>query len=89
MPGLLFDDAVKIERARLQDYSDQSQAQRQLVRNHLRRRTQSAHQAVLVIRRPAGERDAVNTDRRHAKHIQQRDVEARDHQLNRADETAD
>src|ERR1051325_9338349 len=46
---LLLDDAVEIERARLQHYSDQRQPQRQLVRDELRRRTQAAHQAVLVI----------------------------------------
>src|SRR5207253_2031992 len=76
--SLLLDDRVKIERARYENDADQRQAEAQLVRDHLRRRAQSAHKAVLRVRRPARERDAVDADRRDAEDVQECYVEARD-----------
>src|SRR5689334_11433824 len=47
--GLVLDDLSEIECAGEHDDADQAQAERELVRNHLGRRTQTAHQAVLVV----------------------------------------
>ncbi len=82
-PGLVLDYLSEIESARHHDDADQAEAQRELVRDHLCRRTQAAHQAVLVVRRPAREHDAVHADRRDAEHVEQTDIEPRDRQRDR------
>ena len=46
---------------------------RDLVRDHLRARAQSAEQRVLVVRRPAGEHDAVHAERRDREDEQEAD----------------
>ena len=48
---------------------------RQLVADHLRRAAQSAQQRVLVVRSPAGERDAVNAHRGERQDEQHADVQ--------------
>ena len=64
----------------MQHNTDQRQAERQLVGNHLRRRAQPAHQTVFVVRRPAGQRDTINTNRSNAQHVKQRYVKTRNDQ---------
>src|SRR2546430_9101553 len=80
-PALLLDNRVEVERARYEHDADEREAEAQLVRDHLRRRAQAAHQAVLRVRRPSGERDAVDADRRDAEDVQERYVEARDDEV--------
>ena len=50
-----------------------AEAQRRLVGDHLRRGPHRAEQRVLRARRPAGEHDAVDRDRRHGQHEQDAD----------------
>src|SRR5205085_2863453 len=79
--ALLLDNRVEVERARYEDDADEREPQRQLVRDHLRRRAQAAHQTVLRVGRPARERDAVDADGRDAEDVEERDVEARDDEV--------
>jgi len=62
--ALLLDYGVEVERAGDEHDADERQAQAEFVGDHLRRRAQAAHQAVLRVGRPAGERYAVDADRR-------------------------
>ena len=74
----LFHDHAEIERAGAQHDADQRQAERQLVADQLRRGAQRAEQGVLVVRRPAGKRDAVDADGRDAEDDEQADVDVGD-----------
>ena len=76
--GLLLDDDAQVERLRAQHHADQREAQRQFVADQLRGGAQRAEQRVLVVRRPAGERDAVDADGGDAENDQQADVDIGD-----------
>ena len=54
------DDAVRRERARLEQHADDREPERGLVADQLRRRAHRAEQRVLRARRPAGEHHAVD-----------------------------
>src|SRR5215510_1858426 len=81
---LLLDYFGQIERARLDQNGDDRQRKRQLVTDHLRRRAQSAEQAVFRIRRPAADHDAVYAKTGHREDVEQPDVHVRDVQTDRA-----
>ena len=66
------------ERLRAQDDADEREAEGQLVADHLRGGAERAEQRELVVRRPAGERDAVDADGGDAEDDQQADVDVGD-----------
>ena len=70
------DNAVKIECAGEHHDADHRCPHREFVRDHLRRRTKAAHQAVLAVRRPTGESDPVNADRRNSQNKQDANIDA-------------
>ena len=76
--GLLLDDDAEIERAGAQNDADEREAEGELVADQLRRGAQRAEQRVLVVRRPAGERDAVDADGGDAENDEQADVDVGD-----------
>src|SRR5262245_17313176 len=83
-PRLLLDYFGQIERARLDHHGDDRKRQRQLITDHLRRRAQSAEQAVFRIRRPTADHDAVYAKAGHREDVQQPDVHVRDVQTDGA-----
>ncbi len=76
--GLAVDDVAQVERAGAEHDADQREAERELVADDLRGGAQRAEQRVLVVRRPAGERDAVDADGGDAEDDQQADVDVGD-----------
>ena len=78
MGGLAVDDVAQVERLGAEDDADQREAERELVADHLRGGAEGAEQGELVVRRPAGERDAVDADGGDAEDDEQADVEVGD-----------
>ena len=76
--GLLLDDDAQIERSGAEHDADQREAERQFVADELRRGAQRAEQGVFVVRRPAGESDAVDADGSDAENDEQADVDIGD-----------
>ena len=76
--GLLLDDDAQVERAGAQDDADEREAEGKLVADELRGGAQRAEQRVLVVRRPAGEGDAVDADGGDAEDDEQADVDVGD-----------
>ena len=70
-------DVAQAQRAGAQDDADQREAECELVADHLGAGAQRAEQRVLVVRRPAGERDAVDADGGDAEDDQQADIDDR------------
>ena len=78
MGGLAVDDVAQAERLGAQHDADQREAEGELVADHLRGGAERAEQRVLVVRGPAGERDAVDADGGDAEDDEQADVEVGD-----------
>ena len=76
------DELAEIEGAGQQQDADYRERQRQFVADHLRRTAQAAEKRILAIRRPTGQRDAVNANRRHSEHVKQRYIKSRNDELN-------
>jgi hypothetical protein len=76
--GLRLDDLSEIEGAGAQNDADEREAEGELVADHLGGRAQRAEQRVLVVRRPAGEGDAVDADGGDSKQNEQADVDVGD-----------
>ena len=68
----------RLKRLGAEDDADQREAKGELVADHLRGGAEAAEERELVVRRPAGERDAVDADRRDAEDDEQADVEVGD-----------
>ena len=68
----------RLKRAGAKDDADQRKPERELVADHLGAGAQRAEQRILVVRGPAGERDAVDADRGDAEDDQQADIEVGD-----------
>ena len=66
---------AQAQRIRQQQRRGDGQRHRQFVADHLRRAAQPAEQRVLVVRRPAGQRDAVDAHRGNRQHEQHADVQ--------------
>jgi len=86
---LAFDDGAQAERLGAEDNADQREAESKLIADHLRGSAKAAQQGEFVVRRPAGERDAVDPDRGNAKDNEQADVDVGDsedvHAMNAVD----
>src|ERR1043166_571452 len=80
---LALDDADERQRPRAEDHRDRGEPHGELVRDHLGRRSQGTEQRVLVVRRPAAERDGVDADARHGEEQQQPDVDVGAHEPRR------
>ena len=78
MRRLAVHDVAQAQRAGAEHDADQREAESQLVADHLRAGAQRAQQGILVVRRPAGERNAVDADRGDTEDHQQADVEVGD-----------
>ncbi len=76
--GLLLDDDAQIERAGAENDADEREAERQFVADELRRGAERAEQGVFVVRRPAGEGDAVDAHGSDAENDEQADVDVGD-----------
>src|SRR5439155_1665167 len=63
MPALRRDDVSEIEAVGHEQHADDGKRERELVTHHLRRTAQPSEQRILAIRGPAGERDAIDTQR--------------------------
>src|SRR3989441_12776575 len=57
------DDVSEIEAVGHEQHADDGKRERELVTHHLRRTAQPSEQRILAIRGPAGERDAIDTQR--------------------------
>ncbi len=73
--SLNIDDIGEGERLRTKYNADKREAEGEFVADHLCRGAKSSEQGVLVIRRPAGERDSVDADRCDAEDDEEADVE--------------
>ena len=69
------DDVGHVQARRDHQHDDEREAHRDLVADHLRRRAQRAEERVLRVRRPAGDDDAVDLDRRDRHQEQQAGVD--------------
>src|SRR5690606_24721677 len=81
--ALRVDDVGEPEGAREDHDADHREQHEDLVADHLRRGAQAPEQRVIVVRCPAGERDAVHRKTGHREEEQQRDVEVRDREPRR------
>ena len=68
----------RLSDAGAEDDADEREAEGELVADHLRGGAERAEQRVLVVRRPAGERDAVDADGGDAEDDEQADVDVGD-----------
>ena len=75
MRRLDVDDVAEPQRAGSDDDADERETECELVAHHLGAGAQSTEQRVFVVRRPAGERDAINADGGDAENDQQADIE--------------
>ena len=57
---LAVDDLAQAESVQDQQRCDQGESHRQFVADHLRGASQAAHQRIFIVRRPTGQRDAVD-----------------------------
>ncbi len=69
---------VEIEGPGAKDDADQREAESEFVADQLRGGAERAEQGILVVRRPAGERDAVDADGGDAEDHEQADVDVGD-----------
>src|SRR6185437_47542 len=76
--GLDVNDGTQVERAGAEDDADQREAEGKLVTDELGGGAQRAEQRILIVRGPAGERDAVDADGGDAEDDEQRDVDVGD-----------
>ena len=72
---LAVDDVAKAERSCAENDADERKAQGELVADHLRGSAEAAEESELIVRRPAGECDAVDADGGDAEDDEQADVE--------------
>ena len=73
--ALGLDDVDERHRAGQHQGANDRQTLRNLVGDHLRRRSQPSHERELRVRRPAADDDAVHTERRHGDDEEGADVE--------------
>jgi hypothetical protein len=73
--ALRVDELPEAERVEHQQRRGDRQRHRQLIADHLRRAAQAAQQRIFVVRRPSGQRDAVNSHAGQAKDEQDADVQ--------------
>ncbi len=73
--GLAVDDVAKAKGLCAKYDADKRKAECELVADHLRGGAKAAKESELVVRRPAGERDAVDADRGDAEDDEQADVD--------------
>ena len=76
--GLDVDDVAQAEGAGAKDDADEREAEGELVADDLGGGTERSQERVLIVRRPAGEGDAVDADRGDAKDDEQADVDVSD-----------
>ena len=76
--GLGFYDFSEIEGAGAQDDANEGEAEGELVADHLRGRAEGAEERVFVVRRPAGECDAVDADGGHSEKHEEADIDVGD-----------
>ena len=81
---LRIDDVAERHRVGEHQHRGERHAVRQLVADHLRRRSKRAQERVLAVRAPAGEHDAVHPHRRHGEHPEHGDVHVGDAERNRS-----
>ena len=74
VPLLRVYDVAQAEAACQDQHAHQREPERDFVAHHLRAGAESAQQGILVVRRPSGERHAVDADRGHAENQEQSGV---------------
>ena len=78
MRVLQVDDIAQAQRSGAQYDSNHREAERKLIADHLRGRAQRAEKRIFIVRRPTGERDAVDADGGDAENHQQADIQVGD-----------
>ena len=73
-------DVRQVKGTRHQQYGDDDEAHGDLVRHHLRCRTQRAEEGIARIGRPAGHQDAIDPQRRDGEQVKDADVDVGQHQ---------
>src|SRR5437764_1569061 len=74
--NLVVENLLQVHRADNQEDAEDRHAERNLVADDLRRRSQRAEQRVFAVRRPAAEDDAVNDQAANRKGEEDADIEA-------------
>ncbi len=87
--GLVLDDFAKIQVTEIHQNRYDRKAERDFVGNHLSRRTNAADEREFRIRRPTGNRDAVNAERSNRENKQWTDIKVRDDQFFRVTKNRD